>query len=61
MIRLICKQGVKDVDVEDTKHNLVSPESAMFSAHLSHFGMLISDMSSRGSNDTIPSTRTNII
>ena len=26
--------------MEDTKHNLVSPESAMFCAPLSHFGML---------------------
>ena len=30
MSRLICERGVKDVNAEDTKHNLVSPESAMF-------------------------------
>ena len=41
----ICKRGVKDIDaedidVEDTKRNLLSPESAMFCAPLSHFGML---------------------
>ena len=26
-----------DLDVEETKHDLVSPESAMFCTHLSHF------------------------
>ena len=31
--------GIKDVD-EDAKHGLVSLESAMFCAHLSHFGTL---------------------
>ena len=37
---LICEQDI-EVDVEDTKrHLVVSPESAMFCAHLSHFGML---------------------
>ena len=33
-------RGVKNVDIKDTKRYLVSPESAMFCAHLSHFGML---------------------
>ena len=36
----ICKHYVKDFDVKDTKRDLVSPESAMFFAHLSHFDML---------------------
>ena len=39
MSRLVCNEDVKIIDVEDTKRNLVSPVSAMFCAHLSHFGM----------------------
>ena len=36
------KQDVKlDLDVKGTKRNLVSPESAMFCAHLSHFGYAV--------------------
>ena len=34
------RSHVNDVDVEDTKRDLVSLKSAMFCAHLSHFGML---------------------
>ena len=36
-----------DVD-EETKRNLVSPESAMFCAHLSHFGYAVQLLPERG-------------
>ena len=42
--QVICYENERDVkldlDVDETKHYLVSPESAIFCAHRSHFGML---------------------
>ena len=40
MGHLYSNEGIKDVDVEDTKRDLESLESAMFCAHLSLFCML---------------------
>ena len=37
-----------DLDVEETKCGLVSPESAMFCAHLSHFGYAVQLLPERG-------------
>ena len=41
MSHSICKQGVKDVDVKDTKCDVVSPESPMFCADLFSFWYLV--------------------
>ena len=38
----------KDLDVEETKRDLVSPESAMFCTHLSHFGYAVQLLPERG-------------
>ena len=37
-----------NLDVEETKHDLVSPELAMFCAHLSHFGYAVQLLPERG-------------
>ena len=43
------KQDVRlDLGVEETKLNLVSPESAMFCVHLSHFGYAVQLLPERG-------------
>ena len=48
MSRSDANETSRYLDDEETKHDLVSPESAMFCTHLSYFGYAVQLLPERG-------------